>query len=75
MIGRVEWFWCYLGFICGIAPHFWLHAPDFVVLGGTILAVAIDIMYAMGIILYYVIDSYRMVLEVRSDCHSVLVDS
>ena len=52
-----------------------MHAPDFVVLGGTILAVAIDIMYAMGIILYYVIDSYRMVLEVRSDCYSVLVDS
>jgi hypothetical protein len=49
MIGRVERFWCYLGFIHGIAPHFWLHAPDFVVLGGTVRAVAIDIMYVMGI--------------------------
>ena len=55
MIGHVEWFWCYLGFIRGITPHFWLHAPDFVDLGGTIRAVAIDIMYAVGIFLYYVL--------------------
>lgn len=42
---------------------FWLRAPGFAVLGGTIQAVTIAIMYAMRIIFYYVIVSYRMVLE------------